>query len=62
MDPNANLQEQEEILNRYGAPGQQMDDRYRLRELREALQVWIARGGFEPDWSKAPRAAKYYYK
>lgn len=54
MDPNANLQEQERRLLPM--------DRARLRELREALAVWLQRGGFEPDWSACPRAASYYGK
>ena len=55
MDPNANLSEQGRLLSR-----QPIDGRYRLRELRIALAEWIRKGGFEPDWSKAPIAARYY--
>jgi hypothetical protein len=68
MDPNANLQEQESILTRR-ADGYdpdlawaftRSDDTRTLRELRQALIGWIRGGGFEPDWSQCPRAAKYY--
>lgn len=53
MDPNANLQEQERILTTGG-------DRARLRELRVALGEWLEGGGFAPDWSQAPRAARAF--
>lgn len=62
MDPNANLQEQERIIVhptvQDRAYAQAM--RTRLSELRVALREWLQAGGFAPDWSKAPRAAKYY--
>lgn len=55
MDPNANLAEQEDILGSvYPA------DYIRLAILRAELDRWLKRGGFEPDWSKAPNARKYY--
>lgn len=73
MDPNANLQEQERIIDRLAvidAVGNRRipDDvfaewreaRQRLRELRNALTDWLAIGGFEPDWSAAPNARNYY--
>jgi hypothetical protein len=84
MDPNANLREQQDIMERartvrliragkllamnYGPGLWETDnglvdsrgDTGRLRELREALQGWLANGGFEPDWTLAPKAAKYY--
>jgi len=47
MDPNANLAEQSSCT-----------DPARLRELRQALLEWIARGGCEPDWTRYPEAAK----
>ena len=66
MDPNANLAEQEAIMARsYGANvyGPILPSlKPRLRELRLALAQWLRRGGFEPDWSKAPNARKYYGK
>lgn len=66
MDPNANLAEQEELLQEiaeYGAnthhPGcvNATDD---LLVLRLQLGEWIDTGGFSPDWSKAPNAARWY--
>jgi hypothetical protein len=61
MDPNANLMEQEIILTVY-ASGSIIVARskYRLTELREALARWLDRGGFPPDWTRCPKAAKYY--
>lgn len=61
MDPNANLSEQEDIIERgIGNLDVRRGDRARLRELRFALEQWLIRGGFEPDWSQCPRAATYY--
>lgn len=55
MDPNANLQEQERILE-LGL----VADYARLWELRQALDRWLEARGSEPDWLRAPRAARYY--
>ena len=61
MDPNANLQEQDKLLDQHlHTQLLNRHDRERLRELREALVDWIARGGFQPDWAAYPHAAKYY--
>lgn len=69
MDPNANLQEQEQILKRKLRPqgdlsqlnpAQLRADHARLWDLRQALYDWIRDGGFEPDWTKAPKASAYY--
>jgi hypothetical protein len=61
MDPNANLQEQETLITERVARGRYLaGDAARLRELREALNTWLVRGGFEPDWTKAPNASRYY--
>ena len=66
MDPNANLIEQEQIIDRladYVVPQRQQEeqaDRAVLRGLRLALRDWLRDGGFAPEWTKAPRAAKYY--
>jgi hypothetical protein len=74
MDPNANLQEQERILDRFSASTGTLDkrtrniiaslstDHERLWDLRQALYDWIRDGGFQPDWTLAPNAAKYYGK
>ena len=66
MDPNAALQELDSLqaeyaqLSRgpYTAERQAAADR--ICELREALTVWLARGGFAPDWTTGPRAARYF--
>ena len=62
MDPNANLAEQERIFERGLTRGATYyyADQSRLSELRKALDQWLIHGGFEPDWSKAPNAAKHY--
>lgn len=54
MDPNATLRMIEEALR---------DRDYRLaNQLKWSLFQWLARGGFEPDWSKYPQASAYYHK
>lgn len=62
MDPNANLRQQESILNRLtvvqGARKRMLE--IDLSELRQALYDWIREGGFDPDWSAAPKAAPYF--
>ena len=55
MDPNANLQEQAELLDASTLQG-----RRRRAELRRALQDWLARGGFAPAWQQFPTATKAY--
>lgn len=65
MDPNANLAEQEEILHYQKqsliqTSAQRRHRNTRLSDLRQALYDWIRDGGFEPDWSLAPTARKYY--
>lgn len=57
MDPNANLAEQERLLD-----SQERHDRRRLSELRHALEDWLAGGGFAPDWNKYPDASKAFKK
>lgn len=57
MDPNANLKEQREIahelLHRALTPNEAKRKAERLAELVEALDGWIAGGGFLPaDWAK----------
>ena len=68
MDPNANLQEQAELIQElteyadnpdHPAVDNALTD---LALLRVALRQWLNRGGFEPDWTLAPNAAKYYGK
>ena len=71
MDPNTNLAEQESIYKQLALlpppylmqPHHRVERRIanaRLRELREALRHWLSRGGFEPDWSKTPKASRYH--
>lgn len=55
MDPTANLYELREILNAPGALD--ADAVARVRELFDALDNWIGRGGFLPDdWKHADGA------
>ncbi len=62
MDPNANLAEQDRIIvrNTGGSFAPVMGDLDRLRELRKSLRVWLANGGFEPDWTAFPLAAQSF--
>lgn len=59
MDPNANISEQRRIAARVKATrdaGGEVDgdDADRLAELVDALDIWLARGGFLPDaWQPA---------
>lgn len=53
MDPNENLKQQREIVNRllYGNPEE--NDGERLAELVEALDNWLSNQGFLPtDWNR----------
>lgn len=52
MDPNACL---ERIANALRHPGDSEVD-WACQDLYD----WIAKGGFEPDWSKHESAASYY--
>lgn len=55
MDPNETLRQLRELLsvNRYGEKIYP-DDADRARDLFEALDQWLARGGFLPDaWRSA---------
>lgn len=69
MDPNANLAEQEALILKRrevrltqdsGEMPYQARRLGRIVELRETLREWLQKGGFEPDWTKAPNARKYY--
>lgn len=71
MDPNANLDEQERILQALADIDTVLDvthartsDTERLRsrlfELRVALANWLHDGGFAPDWSRAPMCLAFY--
>lgn len=51
MDPDANLKEQAALIDADTA-----HDRARRRELREALDEWLSRGGFAPTWTAYPAA------
>ena len=55
MDPNANLAEQASLLD-----AADRHDLTRRRELREALQEWLDRRGFAPDWKAYPAATKAF--
>jgi len=62
MDPDANLAEQQLLRarlradRRYQSARSREDvrqDRHRLKELVEALDGWLSRGGFPPKaWTK----------
>ena len=57
MDPNANLAEQERCIvairdRDYMLPKAGI----RLKELRDALRLWLRAGGFHPDWDAYPEA------
>lgn len=71
MDPNANLQEQEQIIvdgiargqreyPREQASAEAREAQAQLHELRDALSAWIKGGGFAPEWARCPNAAQYY--
>lgn len=63
MDPTANLEQQEWTLNQIAVckgPNRRRNLETDLTELRQALYDWIRDGGFEPDWSKAPKASPYF--
>lgn len=51
MDPNACLETIARALETKAYS--------RAKEYREYLIEWIAKGGFQPDWSKHPRATKF---
>ena len=53
MEPNDNLREQEAILRDGGSKS-------RLDELRMDLTGWLIAGGYDPDWSRCPRASAHY--
>lgn len=67
MDPNANLQEQERLIasmHRLPTTADLLlkEKRARLKELRVALVDWLKGGGFTPDWTQCPKAARYFAK
>jgi hypothetical protein len=63
MDPNANLKQQEWLLSQLAVckgPNRKRNLETELSELRQALYDWIRDGGFEPDWTVAPKASAYF--
>lgn len=57
MDPNANLEEQlrlaQRMLDVYDRHNDNGADGARLAELVEALDAWLAKGGFLPErWQR----------
>jgi hypothetical protein len=72
MDPNANLAQQESILESLYALDAKEPDAYtnyernslldELVSFRQDLDDWLRSGGFEPDWSKAPKARVYFMR
>ncbi len=56
MDPNENLSEQRQIVDRMLNGNEQPEDGMRLAELASALDEWMASGGFLPDaWCNGER-------
>ena len=53
MDPDATLADIHWFVTN-GETGNEVD------EWCQDLFDWIAKGGFEPDWSKAPLGTGYY--
>lgn len=66
MDPNANLAEQEELLQEISEYGRDthhpacINAQRDLIDVRQALYDWLRDGGYEPDWNRAPNARKHY--
>ena len=55
MDPNANLNEQRELAAKIAKGDGDAYDAERLADLVEALDQWIAGGGFLPRaWERQP--------
>lgn len=57
MDPNACLREMETLLSTLVLPEGGWEE---LVGLRDALQGWLSRGGFEPDWAACPKATAWF--
>ncbi len=51
MDPNACLRRINDATSRS-----------ERNEACDDLRTWIARGGFQPDWTAYPKATAYYRK
>lgn len=64
MDPNACLALIEECLAAASIARSNGDDSrlpsQTAREARENLHEWLAKGGFEPDWTTHIKAASFY--
>jgi hypothetical protein len=62
MDPNANLAEQQALMERSSVLGKSevAKNKPRLAELRTALSDWLAAGGFEPNWKEYPRPSWFF--
>lgn len=53
MDPNATLQLIEEVAE---------TDRTEFWQAVYNLKDWLDRGGFEPEWSRHPRASLFFLR
>lgn len=65
MDPQVNLTHQGWLLKQLDickGSNRRRNLETDLTELRQALYDWIRDGGFEPDWSREPRASEYFGK
>ena len=59
MDPNANLQAQERIMeqiNESGDSERRASLREDLRDLRSDPRYWLSNGGYAPNWDLCPLA------
>lgn len=52
MDPDATLRDIRIALD--------TGDILEASALRDALALWLVKGGFHPDWGREPLAAHYY--
>lgn len=59
MDPTATLAEIHRKLSLIACAWND-EDRSDVDAHVEYLRLWIARGGFEPDWARYPLGTSYY--
>lgn len=59
MDPNATLATIQRKLSLI-ACANNAEDKSDVDAYVEYLRLWIARGGFDPDWARYPLGTSYY--